>query len=458
MRYLPHTPEEITAMLAACDLPSLAALYDSVPPEARLGRPLDLPRGVDEPTLMRELEDLARKNGAVSMPCFLGAGAYDHHFPPAADQLLLRSEFYTAYTPYQPEVAQGTLQVIFEFQTIVSEVLGLPVANASMYDAASGAAEAVLMARRLTGRERTVVSAGVHPHYVGTIATYVGGIGHGAASLVHVPVAASGAADVAALAAAITDDTACVVVGYPNFFGCVADLAPLAAAAHDKGALLVTATQDPYALALLEPPGALGADIAVAEGQPLGLPPQYGGPGVGLFACRNDRKYLQQVPGRLVGETADKSGRRGYVLTLATREQHIRRERATSNICTNSGLCATAVTIKMCMLGKSGFVEAARACLAKAEYLKTQIRTLPGYSLPYAAPTFNEFLVSVRGGDATKLVAAATRAAEGKAVLPGLDVGRVDASRKGDLLIAVTERHTRADLDRLLAALSAFAA
>ncbi len=454
MRYLPHTPEEIASMLEASGVPSLDALYASIPAGARLGRPLDLPPGVDEPTLMRELEDLARRNAAAGMLSFLGAGAYDHHFPPAADQLLYRSEFYTAYTPYQPEVAQGTLQVIFEFQTIVSEILGLPVANASMYDGASATAEAVLMARRLTGREHTVISEGVHPHYTGTIETYVAGLGAGRASLTRVPVGADGAPDVAALAAAITGETACVVVGYPNFFGCVADLRPLAAAAHAKGALLVTTTGEPYALALIEPPGALGADIAVGEGQPLGLPPQYGGPGVGLFASRIDRKYLQQIPGRLVGETVDKHGERGYVLTLATREQHIRRERATSNICTNSGLCATALTIKMCMLGKSGFVEAARACLAKAEYLKAAVAALPGYALPYAAPTFNEVLVRVRGGDAGRLVGAVV--AEG--IIAGLDLGRIDPARGGELLVAVTERHTRADLDRLTAALAAYAA
>jgi glycine dehydrogenase subunit 1 len=468
MRYLPHTPEEIAAMLAAAGVPSLEALYSSIPVEARLSRPLDLPPGVDEATLMRELEALARENSGAGMLSFLGAGAYHHHFPPAADQLLLRSELYTAYTPYQPEVAQGTLQIIFEFQTIVSEILGLPVANASMYDAASASAEAVLMARRLTGRNGAVISAGLHPHYAGTIATYVAGGAEGVGSISTIPVAPDGSEDVAALAAALTADTACVVAGYPNFFGAVTDLRPLVAAAHERGALLVTVTPDPYALALVEPPGALGADIAVGEGQPLGLPPQYGGPGVGLFACRNDRKYLQQVPGRLVGETVDKHGRRGYVLTLATREQHIRRERATSNICTNSGLCATAVTIKMCMLGKTGFVEAARACLAKAEYLRAAIAGLPGYALPYRAPTFNEMVVSVRGGDAARLTARLA----GQSVIAGLDLGRFDAShdggpargrarqgpsRRDQLLVAVTERHTRADLDRLVDALSSYA-
>ncbi|HMY15168.1 MAG TPA: aminomethyl-transferring glycine dehydrogenase subunit GcvPA [Polyangium sp.] len=453
MRYLPHTDEEIASMLEAVGLSSLDALYDSIPEKARFNKPLEMLPALDEPSLMRHLEDMAGKNRAASMLSFLGAGAYDHHFPPAADQLLLRSEFYTAYTPYQPEVAQGTLQVIYEFQTIVSEIFGLPVANASMYDGASGVAEAVLMARRLTNREHTVISGGVHPEYVGTIETHVRQLGLGLASLTKVAVGADGGADIAALCAAITNETACVVVGYPNFYGSIADLRDLAKAAHDKGALLITVTMDPFALALLEPPGAFGADIAVGEGQPLGLPPQFGGPNVGLFACRDDRKYLQQIPGRLVGETVDKNGERGYVLTLATREQHIRRDRATSNICTNSGLCATAMTIKMCMLGKKGFIDAARQCLAKSEYLKSKISELSGYSLPHKAPTFNEFVVRVRGGSAQKLCSSLAE----KGIIAGYDLGRVSPERAGDLLVAVTERHTREDLDRFVAALAAFA-
>ncbi len=453
MRYLPHTDEEIASMLEAVGLSSLDALYDSIPEKARFNKPLEMLPALDEPSLMRHLEDMAGKNRAASMLSFLGAGAYDHHFPPAADQLLLRSEFYTAYTPYQPEVAQGTLQVIYEFQTIVSEIFGLPVANASMYDGASGVAEAVLMARRLTNREHTVISGGVHPEYVGTIETHVRQLGLGLASLTKVAVGADGGADIAALCAAITNETACVVVGYPNFYGSIADLRDLAKAAHDKGALLITVTMDPFALALLEPPGAFGADIAVGEGQPLGLPPQFGGPNVGLFACRDDRKYLQQIPGRLVGETVDKNGERGYVLTLATREQHIRRDRATSNICTNSGLCATAMTIKMCMLGKKGFIDAARQCLAKSEYLKSKISELSGYSLPHKAPTFNEFVVRVRGGSAQKLCSSLAE----KGIIAGYDLGRVSPERAGDLLVAVTERHTREDLDRFVAALAALA-
>jgi glycine dehydrogenase subunit 1 len=462
MRYLPHTPEEIQAMLAAVGKRSLDELFDSIPKHERQKEPLALDPALDEISLMRHLNDLASKNTAAGMLSFLGAGAYDHHFPQAADQLLLRSEFYTAYTPYQPEAAQGTLQVIFEFQTIVSEILGLPVANASMYDASTALAEAVLMARRLTRRDRMVVSRCVHPQHAETIQTYTHELDHGAYApggsvepthppLVRVDTTPSGAPDIDALRAAANGETACVVVGYPSFLGTLCDLRPLATTLHDIGALLVTVTTEPFALALAEPPGALGADIAVAEGQPLGLPPQFGGPGVGLFACSDDKKTLQQMPGRLVGETVDKNDKRGYVLTLATREQHIRRERATSNICTNSGLCATALTIKMCMLGKRGFVETAEQCLAKAEYLKSRIGALEGFTVVTSSPSFNEFAVSVPGASARTLC---DRMAE-RGILAGFDLGRVDPARKDQLLVAVTEKHARADLDRFVAALQA---
>jgi glycine dehydrogenase subunit 1 len=464
MRYLPHTPEEIRAMLGAIGVASVDHLFDSIPDAVReragidfadeLGAAAPAPGGDDEPDLMRHVGELAARNSGGTMLSFLGAGAYDHVFPVAADQLLLRSELYTAYTPYQAEVAQGTLQIIFEFQTIVSEILGLPVANASMYDASTGVAEAVVMARRLTGRSRSIVSGCVHPHYAATIETFIHEIDHGKPDIATVPVTSNLTSDVEALGRALDERTACVVVGHPGFYGTVTDLRPLAAAAHDAGALLVTVTQDPFALALLEPPGALGADIAVAEGQPLGLPPQFGGPGVGLFACKQDRKFLQQIPGRLCGETVDKDGRRGYVLTLSTREQHIRRERATSNICTNSGLCATALTIKMCMLGKRGFVAAAEQSLAKAEYLKERIAALNGYSILSTAPTFNEIPIGVRGGDAAHVVSALAR----KGILPGIALGSFDPAHRAHMLVAVTERHRRADLDRLVAALDAFAA
>lgn len=450
MRYLPHTPEEIEEMLQAIGVGSVDELFSSIPAELRdKAKALELEPALDETSLMRHVLELAGKNAAANMVSFLGAGAYDHVFPQAADQLLLRSEFYTAYTPYQPEVAQGTLQVIFEFQTIVSEILGLPVANASMYDASTALAEAVLMARRLTKRDRVVLSGGVHPQYAETVRTYVAELDDGEPKIDVVPVTANLTTDIDALIAALGDDAACVVVSYPSYYGTVVDLGKLAEAAHAAGAQLVTVTQDPFALALLEPPGALGVDIAVAEGQALGLPPQFGGPGVGLFACRQDRKVLQQMPGRLCGETVDKDGKRGYVLTLSTREQHIRRERATSNICTNSGLCATALTIKMCMLGKRGFVEVAEQCVAKARYLADAVAKLDGYAIASTAPTFNELPLRVRGGYPRAVIEAAAK----RGVLAGVPAASMLGGPEDILLTAVTEKHTKADLDRLVEAL-----
>jgi glycine dehydrogenase subunit 1 len=453
MRYLPHTPEEIEAMLAKIGKPSIDHLFDQVPEEVRLGRPLAIEPGLHEPALMKHLDELSRKNRGADLVSFLGAGAYDHPISPSVDQLLLRSEFYTAYTPYQPEVAQGTLQSIFEFQTIVSELFGLPVANASMYDGASAAAEAVLMAKRLTRREKVLVSAGVHPHYRETIDTYLQGIGSGKDAIGTIPLGEDGRPNLGALEELASPDLAAVVIGYPNFYGCVTDVRRAAEIAHRHGALLITATAEPFALSVLESPGELGADIAVGEGQGLGIPLQFGGPYAGLFACREGRDFLQQIPGRLVGETVDKNGERGYVLTLSTREQHIRRERATSNICTNTGLCALAVTIRMSMLGKQGFIEAGRQCLSRAEYLKGKIAGLPGYSLVYrTTPTFNEFAVRVRGGDATRVV----DALEPHGFLAGFDMGRVDPAKRDHLLVAVTERISRDELDAFVAALGGF--
>ncbi|MGO8992278.1 MAG: aminomethyl-transferring glycine dehydrogenase subunit GcvPA [Polyangiaceae bacterium] len=454
MRYLPHTPGEIQSMLAAIGVPSIDTLFDVIPADVRLGRPLAIEPSLDEARLMDHMGALADKNGGARALSFLGGGIYEHHVPPAVDQLLLRSEFYTAYTPYQAEVAQGTLQAIFEFQTIVSELFGLPVANASMYDGASAAAEAVLMARRLTKRTHALVSAGVHPEYTETICTYVRGLPQGAEAIETVPLGASGTLDLAALERALarSEDVACVVVGYPNFYGCVQDVRAAAELAHAHGALLVTVTAEPYAMALLEPPGALGADIAVGEGQALGLSPQNGGPGCGLFACRDAREFLQSIPGRLCGETVDKNGQRGYVLTLSTREQHIRRDRATSNICTNHALCALAITIRACLLGKQGFIEVAKQCLAKAEYLKKALVATGAWELPYSAPTFNEFVVRSKRGPVAPLVAKLASGAP-TGILAGIELARFDRARDRDLLVCVTERHSRADLDRLVSAL-----
>ena len=448
MRYLPHTQQDITQMLAAIGVPTVDALFDTIPTGCRLGRALAIEPGLDEVSLMRHLSDLAAKNEGTSMLSFQGAGIYDHHIPPVVDQLLLRSELYTAYTPYQPEVSQGTLQAIWEYQTIAAEVLGHPVANASMYDGASATAEAVFMARRITKRPKVVVCEGVHPAYIETVETYMSGLD--GAEVIRLGVGDDGVTNEAALGGVLGGQVAALVVGYPNFFGCVMDLKPLAERVHASGALLITATEEPYALALLESPGQLGADISVAEGQAIATAPNFGGPGVGLFACRSDRKFLQEMPGRLVGETVDANGKRGYVLTLATREQHIRRERATSNICTNQGLIALSLTIRMCLLGKQGFVDVARQCLAKAMYLKERIAALDGFSIAYPnVPTFNEFVVRVRGGNAVALVERLAR----EGILAGVPLSELMVFREDQLLIAVTEKHTREDLDRFVAAL-----
>jgi glycine dehydrogenase subunit 1 len=450
MRYVPHTEAEIAEMLQIVGRKSLDELFATIPPEARFERSLALEPALAEPDLMSHLSELSKKSGGASLLSFLGAGMYSHHVPPAVDQLLLRSEFYTAYTPYQPEVAQGTLQAIWEFQTIVSELMGLPLANASLYDGASATAEAALMATRLTKRGKVVISGCVHPDYRLTTETYFAG--REDTSSLSIGVGPDGAASRALLEAALTDDVACIVVGYPSFYGALPDLAALAELAHSRGALLVAAVSEPYALSVVAPPGALGADIAVGEGQALACPPQFGGPGVGLFACRDDRQYLQQLPGRICGETVDHDGERGFVLTLSTREQHIRRERATSNICTNQGLLALSLAIRASLIGRAGFVETGTQCLAKARYLRSEILKLPGYAPAFAdAPYFNEFAIQVRGGSADQIC----KKLEQQGIIAGYDLGRSEAAHADKLLIAVTEKHRRDDLDRLVRALAA---
>lgn len=449
MRYLPHTPQEIEEMLQVIGQPSLDALFDTIPQAARFSGALSVEPALDEAALMQHLAELSGKNSGTRALSFMGAGMYAHHIPPAVDQMLLRSEFYTAYTPYQPEVSQGTLQVIWEFQTIVSELYGLPLANASLYDGASAAAEAALMACRLTKRSKVVVSGCVHPDYRGSVHTYL--CGRNRDAYVEVPVASDGTADLPAIERALSSgEPAALLVGYPSFYGSLADIRELARLAHARGALLVTANTEPYALAVAESPGALGADIAVGEGQPVACPPQFGGPGVGLFACRDDRQFLQQLPGRICGETVDARGKRGYVLTLSTREQHIRRERATSNICTNQGLLALALTIRMSLLGKSGFVAAAEQCLAKARYLRERVLGLPGYAPAFSdAPFFNEFAIKVRGGSAARVVLELEKVG----IVAGYDLGRADPALADCLLVAVLETHGKEQLDRFVGAL-----
>lgn len=448
MRYLPHTPQEIRTMLARVGVEAMDDLFEAIPGPVRLNRPLDLEPALDEPRLMDHLTALADASAGPNMLSFLGGGMYRHHVPPAVDQLLQRSEFYTAYTPYQAELSQGTLQAIFEFQTIVCELLGTDVANASMYDGASGAAEAVLMARRIKRRTHLLLSEGLHPEYIETIRTYLSGL-DSEVTIRLVPLAADGRTDWEAAKDMMTGKTAAVVVGYPNFLGCVEDLNAARALADSEGALLITATAEPYALSVLQPPGACGADICVGEGQALAVPPQYGGPGVGLFGA--SQAFVRQMPGRLVGRTVDQEGQPGYVLTLSTREQHIRREKATSNICTNHGLIALAMGIRTAMLGRQGFQQAGRRCLNAASYIRAGVGKLDGFEVPYAAPMFNELVIRSKGPDASEVLA---RLAD-RGIIGGIDLGRFREDWRKDLLVAVTELHTRENLDQLLSALAA---
>ena len=434
-------------MLARVGVAHIDDLFEAIPSSHLLDEPLDLEPALDEPRLMQHLTALSNASPGAHMLSFLGGGMYRHHVPPAVDQLLLRSEFYTAYTPYQAELSQGTLQATFEFQTIVCEILGTDVANASMYDGASATAEAVLMARRAKRRTHVVVSEGLHPEYIETIRTYLQGLDTESAVAL-APLGADGRTDWEAATGALTDQTAALVVGYPNFFGCVEDLDAARAVADTVGALLVTATAEPYALSVLRAPGAAGADICVGEGQALAVPPQYGGPGVGLFGA--SQALVRQMPGRLVGRTVDSDGQPGYVLTLSTREQHIRREKATSNICTNHGLIALAMGMRTAMLGRQGFQQAGQRCVNAAHYLRAGIEKLEAFEIPYGAPVFNEFVVRSQGPEASVVLA---RLLE-RGIIGGVDLGRFRDEWRQDLLLATTELHSREDLDHLLDALA----
>ena len=453
MRYLPHTPEDIARMLATIGAPSVDSLFAQIPEKLRAVRPLDLGPALDEASLLAHLSELAGKSRAAVAEgslSFLGAGLTPHHVATAVDAQLGRAEWYTSYTPYQPEISQGTLQAVFEFQTITAELFGLPVANASMYDGSTACAEAILMARRIAGNNRahTVISDGLHHHYRETADTYLSGL-HPAAEQVFFRAELdpkTGRTSPASLEAALTREhggAGCVLVQSPNQFGVVEDLKLLSDIAHKHGALFVAVTTEPVAFGVLKPPGALGADIACGEGLGLAFGPQLGGPGVGMFATTSE--HVRAMPGRLVGETVDKNGRRGYVLTLATREQHIRREKATSNICTNTGLMALAFTINLCLLGRKGFKQLADLNLSKATYAKQKLTSLPGFAARFSGPTFNEFAIRVRGGNA----AAAVETLAGR----GMFAGVVPPGEADTIVLAVTERHRKEDIDALVQAL-----
>jgi glycine dehydrogenase subunit 1 len=445
LRYIPNSPEERAEMLEAIGLKSAGQLFDSIPHELRLQRPLNTPAALSEIELLDKFERLGQRNAAARRISFLGAGAYSHYIPTIVDHIISRSEFFTAYTPYQPEISQGTLQTIFEFQTLVCQLTGMEVANASMYDGSTALAEAVLMAERITRRSKVIASAAVHPQYLEVVNTYVQHAG------IHLELAdfdTETGQTGAALAAAVDDQTAALVVQSPNFFGCIEDLKSLADAAHAKGALLIVAITEAMSLGLLRSPGACGADIVIAEGQSFGVPLSFGGPYVGLFATRD--KYARQIPGRLVGEAYDKNGRRGFVLTLATREQHIRREKATSNICTNEGLIALAATVYLEAMGRRGIQEAAQQCLQKAAYAAKRIANLNGFALSFSAPFFNEFVVRAPLNSVELL----SRLAAQKGIEGGIALSRFMPDRNNEFLICVTETNTREQIDTLVTALS----
>jgi len=439
MRYLPLTEADRREMLAAIGVQSIDDLFADVPAAARHSGLLDLPRAMGELEVERRLGAMAAKNVvAGSVPFFLGGGVYRHHVPAAVDHLIQRGEFLTSYTPYQPELAQGTLQYLFEFQTQVALLTGMEVANASLYDGATACAEAVAMANRITHRNKAVLSGGLHPHYRAVCETYARFAGN---ELVVRDAAPGGGEDLAGL---IDEETACLVVQNPNLFGEIRDYTPLAELCHRAGALLVVVVTEILSLGAIRSPGEMGADIVAAEGQSFGNALNFGGPHVGLFATRE--KFVRQMPGRLVGETVDAEGRRGWVLTLSTREQHIRREKATSNICTNAGLCALAFTIHLSLLGEAGLVRLARLNHAAAAATAERLAAIPGVQLLNRS-FFNEFTLRLPGPAAPVVEALAARG-----VLGGVPVSRFypDRAELVDLLlVATTETVTEEDIGRL---------
>jgi glycine dehydrogenase subunit 1 len=435
MRYLPLSDADRSAMLAKIGVADVDALFADIPADKLLTAPVDLPRRKGELEVERILGRMAQRNiPASSVPFFVGAGAYKHHVPATVDHLIQRSEFLTSYTPYQPEIAQGTLQYLFEFQTQVAALTGMEVANASMYDGSTGAGEAVLMSHRVTKRNKAILSGGLHPHYAEVIRT----LSHMASDTVVQP-----RPDVQAsedLIALIDDETSCVVVQNPDVFGNLRDLRPLAAAAQAKGALLIAVVTEVISLGLIESPGAMGADIVVAEGQSIGNGLNFGGPYVGLFAAK--QKYIRQMPGRLCGETVDATGKRGFVLTLSTREQHIRRDKATSNICTNSGLCALAFTIHLTLLGEAGLVKLARLNHAYAAQLADVLAAVKGVEI-LTKSFFNEFTIRIAGNAADVV----EKLAE-KGILAGVPVSRLMPGVGLDDMIILANTEVNTDEDR----------
>jgi glycine dehydrogenase subunit 1 len=438
MRYLPHTHKEIEEMLNVIGAEDLDALFSMVPDSCRRTEVPRLPDPSTEWELDHKVEGLSRTMGAShDHKVFLGAGNYEHYIPHVLTSLLNRSEFVTSYTPYQPEMSQGTLQGIYEYQTLTCRLLGMEVANASLYDGASALAEALLMAIRVTRQKKIALSSLIHPHFRRVVQTYFGPTEF---KLVELPYLGDGRTDLSPLKD--MEEVAAVAVQSPNFFGCIEDLGAIAEEAHQKKALFVTSFTEPLAYGLLKTPGELGADLACGEGQSLGIPQSFGGPGLGMFATK--MTYVRNVPGRLVGKTVDLNGKRGFVLTLAAREQHIRREKATSNICTNNSLCALAAAMYMASLGGSGIRELARLNRDKAEYLKRSFKHA-GFRIPFDSPTFNEFVVEFPVGFETRYKRLVDRK-----IVAGLPLSPYYPELSNHYLFCVTETKTREDLDALV--------
>ena len=440
MDFLPHTKADDDAMLAAIGLDSMDDLFDAVPGGVRVQGDLDVGSALDEVSLLDHLSELAaRARGASDLVCFAGGGAYDHHVPAAVRALATRAEFATSYTPYQPELSQGVLQAIFEFQTAICELYGMDAANASLYDGASALVEGVNLAARVTGRERAVVAGTTHPHYVDVLRTYTSGLGFTIDSAAH------GSEGIVDWSTVDTSDAAAVVIPYPNFFGRLEDLRLAVAAAHEAGALAVVVA-DPTAMGVLEAPGVVGADVVVGEGQGIGTALSYGGPYVGLFATKLD--LVRQVPGRIAGETVDADGRRAFVLTLQAREQHIRRAKATSNVCTNQTLMAIAAAIHLAWLGPRGLERLGRLCMANTAMAARRLSAIPGCELVFDGPRFKE-LVLRTPVPAEGLV----RRLADRGFLAGPALGRWFPELDDCLLLAVTERRTEDDINSLAEAI-----
>jgi glycine dehydrogenase subunit 1 len=439
-RYIPHTEEDIQEMLETVGIKEVEDLFEMIPNEYRPSEPLTLPEPLSEPELLHCFQGLQ----SPIYSSFLGGGAYSHFIPSVVSALISRSEFYTAYTPYQPEISQGTLQAIFEYQTLICQLTGMEVSNASLYDGASSLAEAVLMAERITKRKRVLLSEAVHPEYRKVIQTY---IDPDRQEVILIPyLKEEGQTDERALFDLLDGGISAVVVQSPNFFGVIEDLHPILEKVHENGSLMIVGFNEAIAYGILKTPGAFGADIVAGEGQSLGIPLSFGGPYLGIFTTRE--RFVRMMPGRLVGETVDLDGRRGFVLTLATREQHIRRERATSNICTNEGLCALMATVFLSCFGKEGLRELAIMNLSKKEYAKKVVSDIYGCQPAFSAPTFNEFVLRIEG-EPEKIL----EKLKEKRILGGLSLAKFYPELRHDILITVTEMNRKGEIDRWAEAL-----